>query len=106
MEAQSPLRRPVARPIASGSTAIRLRKATTHCYWGLRGGTVNVTDASATEGGDTATFTVVPVSPPAGGTNMIDCHWHKRPVQLRADACHIHAVQLDDAADSDSYRDK
>lgn len=39
-------------------------------YWGLAALTVNVTDGSATEGGDTATFTVVPVSPPAGGSNI------------------------------------
>ncbi len=36
--------------------------------WGLRGGTVVVTDASATEGGDTASFTVVLNAPPAGSS--------------------------------------
>ena len=42
--------------------------------WGLAALTVDVTDASATEGGDMATFTVVPTSPPPGttaGTNSI-----------------------------------
>jgi uncharacterized repeat protein (TIGR01451 family) len=38
--------------------------------WGLRGGTVAVTDASATEGGDTATFTVVLNAPPAGSNTV------------------------------------
>ncbi len=36
--------------------------------WGLSALTVTVTDASATEGGDTASFTVQPVSPPAGSS--------------------------------------
>lgn len=36
--------------------------------WGLRGLTVNVTDASATEGGDTAAFTVVLTAPPSGSS--------------------------------------
>jgi uncharacterized repeat protein (TIGR01451 family) len=34
--------------------------------WGLRGITVNLTDASATEGGDTAAYTVVLTAPPQG----------------------------------------
>lgn len=36
--------------------------------WGLSALTVAVTDASATEGGDTAAFTVRPASPPAGSS--------------------------------------
>ena len=42
--------------------------------WGLAALTVAVTDSSATEGGDTAAFTVAPTSPPPGttaGTNSI-----------------------------------
>jgi uncharacterized repeat protein (TIGR01451 family) len=39
--------------------------------WGLAALAINVTDNSATEGGDTASFTVVPTSPPAGGSNIV-----------------------------------
>lgn len=39
--------------------------------WGLAALVVTTTDNSATEGGDTAAFTVRPQSPPAGGTNIV-----------------------------------
>ncbi len=39
--------------------------------WGLAGLTVANTDPVATEGGDTATFTVATTSPPAGGTSIV-----------------------------------
>ena len=39
--------------------------------WGLNAVTVNVTDGSATEGGDTAVFTVRPASPPQGSTAVV-----------------------------------
>ena len=38
--------------------------------YGLSALTVVVSDASATEGGDTAAFTVRPVNPPMGSTGM------------------------------------
>lgn len=39
-------------------------------YWALAALTVLTIDGVATEGTDTASFTVVPVGPPAGGTNI------------------------------------
>jgi uncharacterized repeat protein (TIGR01451 family) len=39
--------------------------------WGLAALLVTTTDNSATEGGDTAAFTVRPQSPPAGGTDIV-----------------------------------